>query len=150
MPKLVGIKPGVDLGISQSQKEDESKIPFDLPWWTKAYNWFRKWGWVPLGFVLLLLGFIFGGALFRRRPDGKVITPFKDIKDKVDENNKQIDEEIEQARQAHVAEVQRIEREHAAELEKLDEDQERRRQELRRDPKKLSRWLTGLARGEQS
>jgi len=32
------------------------KIPFELPWWTKAYNWFRKWGWVPLGFILLILG----------------------------------------------------------------------------------------------
>jgi len=44
--------------------------------------------------------------------------------------------------------VQRIEREHAAELEKLDEDQERRRQELRKNPKRLASWLTGLARGE--
>ena len=121
------------------------EIPFVLPWWTKAYNWFRKWGWVPLGFILLLLGFVFGGALFRRR-DGKVVMPFEDIREKVAENNQRIDNEIEQARQAHIAEVQRIEREHAAELQKLSEDQERRRHELRRNPKKLAKWLTHLAR----
>ena len=127
----------------------DNDIPFDIPWWTKTYNWLRKWGWIPLGFVLILLGFIFGGALFRRR-DGKVITPLDDIRKSVEENNKKIDAEVEQARQAHVAEVQRIEREHAAQLEKLSEDQERRRQELRKDPKKLASWLTGLARGDQS
>ena len=128
--------------------DNENKdIPFELPWWTKIYNWFRKWGWVPLGFILLILGFIFGGAIFRRR-DGKIIMPLDDIREKVDENNKQIDAEIEQARQAHVAEVQRIEREHAAELEKLSADQERRRQELRKDPKKLAQWLTNLARND--
>jgi len=125
-------------------------IPFDLPWWTKIYNWFRKWGWVPLGFILLLLGFIFGGVLFRRREDGKIADPLSDIREAVKRNDEQINEEVEQARQIHIAEVQRIEREHAVQLEKLSEDQERRRQELRKNPKKLASWLTGLARGGAS
>jgi len=133
-----------------ADKTDEQSIPFELPWWTKAYHWFRKWGWIPLGFILLVLGFIFGGALFRRREDGKVADPLSDIREAVKRNDEQIDAEIEQARQAHVAEVQRIEREHADQLRELSEDQERRRQELRRNPKKLASWLTGLASGESS
>jgi hypothetical protein len=40
--------------------------------------------------------------------------------------------------------------EHAAALEQLNEDQERRRQQLRRNPKKLAKWLTRLAQNEQS
>lgn len=124
------------------------EIRFVLSWWTKAYIWFRKWGWVPFGFVLILLGFIFGGAIFRRR-DGKIISPLEDIREKVEENNREIDIDIERAREAHVVEVQRIEREHAAQVQELTEDQERRRKELRRNPKKLARWLTRLARGEK-
>ncbi|MHC4121585.1 MAG: hypothetical protein ACYSWO_29280 [Planctomycetota bacterium] len=126
----------------------DNEIPYVQPWWTKAYNWFRKWGWVPLGFVLLLLSFIFGGALFNRR-DGKIVSPLDDIREKVVENNREIDIDIERARQAHIDEVQRIEREHAAALEQLNEDQERRRQQLRRNPKKLAKWLTRLAQNEQ-
>ena len=122
-----------------------TKIRFVLSWWAKASIWFRKWGWVPLGFILLVLGFVMGGAVFRRR-EGKVITPLDDIKEKVAENNQRIDAEIEQARQVHVAEVQRIEREHAAELQQLNEEQQERRQELRTNPKKLAKWLTSLAR----
>jgi Skp family chaperone for outer membrane proteins len=64
------------------------------------------------------------------------------------ENNREIDIDVERARQAHVDEVQRIEREHAAALEQLNEDQERRRQQLRRNPKKLAKWLTRLAQNE--
>lgn len=128
----------------------KTDIPFDLPWWTKAYNWFRKWGWVPLGFILVVFAFILGGALFRRREDGKILDPLSDIRESIKTNNEQIDAEIEQAREVHVSQVQQIEQEHAAELEKLDDDQERRRQKLRKNPKKLARWLTGLARGERS
>ena len=122
-------------------------IPFELPWWTKAWNWFRKWGWVPLGFLLVLLGFIVGGALFRRR-DGKVITPLEDIRDAVKRHDEEVDAEIEVARQGHVARVIEIEREYQAQIDQLNEEQEQRRQELRRNPKKLASWLTGLARGE--
>ncbi len=131
-------------------KTDGHDIPYEPAWWTKAYHWLRKWGWIPLGFILLVLGFIFGGALFRRREDGKIVDPLSDIKEAVKRNDEQIDAEIEVARQNHVAEVQRIEREHSEQLEQLSEDQERRRQLLRRNPKRLASWLTGLARGEES
>jgi len=127
--------------------QDKSEKSFDLPWWIKAWNWFRKWGWVPMGFLLLVLGFVGGGALFgRRREDGKRATPVDNIKDAIDRNNEEIDAEIEQARQQHVAEVVRIEREHQEAVAALDEEQERKRQELRRNPKKLAKWLTELSR----
>lgn len=131
------------------QLKNIDKIPFELPWWTKAWNWFRKWGWVPLGFLLLLIGFIVGGALFRRR-DGKVITPLTDIRDAVQRHDEEVDAEIETARQAHVVKVIEIERQYQEQIDQLNEEQQVRRQELRRNPKKLASWLTGLARGESN
>lgn len=128
--------------MSQSRTE----VPFNLPWWTKAWNWFRKWGWVPVGFVLLLLGFLCGGAIFgRRREDGRRATPVDNIKDAIDRNNEEIDAEIEQARQEHIADIVRVEREHQAAIDELNEEQEQKRQELRRNPKKLAKWLTDLS-----
>lgn len=126
----------------------ETTIPFILPWWTKAYNWFRKWGWIPLGVIFLVLSFVLGGFLFRRREDGTVLDPISDLRGKISDNNKAIDQETEALRRAHEAEVIRIEREHEQLLQKLSQDQENRRQELRRNPKKLAKWLTGLARGQ--
>jgi len=126
--------------------KEASEIPFELPWWTKAWNWFRKWGWVPIGFLLILLGFILGGALFRRR-DGRVITPLTDIRDAVQRNDEEINAEVESARQDHVTKVIEIERQYQEQIGQLSEEQEVRRQELRRNPKKLARWLTGLAQG---
>lgn len=125
-------------------------IPFELPWWTKAWMWCRRWGWIPLGIVLIILGFILGGFLFRRREDGVVLDPVTDIRQKVTENNKVLDKEVEDLRRAHEQQIIQIEREHEQALQNLSEDQEKRRQELRRNPKKLAKWLTGLARGEQS
>lgn len=150
LPGRLTIAPRIAYVIPEWAMVEKLDIPFELPWWTKAYNWFRKWGWVPLGFILVVLAFVCGGALFRRREDGKVLDPLSDIRESIKTNNEQIDAEVEQARQVHVAQVQQIEREHAAELESLNEDQDRRRQELRKEPKKLARWLTGLARGEES
>lgn len=144
-PKIAYVIPE---GLMPSEQNTIGKdIPFELPWWTKAWNWFRKWGWIPAGFVILVLGFVLGGVLFRRR-DGKVITPLDDIREAVRQHDEEVDAEIEAARQAHVDEVIRIEREHQEQLDKLTEDQERRRQEYRKNPKRLARWLTGLARGE--
>lgn len=125
-------------------------ILFELPWWTKAYNWFRKWGWIPLGVVFLVLSFALGGFLLKRRQDGGVLDPVSDLRQKIADNNKAIDQETENLRRAHEAEVIKIEREHEQLLQKLTQDQENRRQELRRNPKKLAKWLTGLARGENS
>ena len=127
--------------------EPNPDIPFELPWWTKAWNWFRKWGWIPLGFLLILVGFIVGGALFRRR-DGKVITPLDDIRDAMQRHNDEIDTEVEVARQVHIERVIEIERDHQEQIDQLNEEQEQRRQELRLNPKKLASWLTSLARGE--
>lgn len=135
------------IGEAADKVRENLDIPFELPWWTKAWNWFRKWGWVPIGFLLILLGFILGGALFRRR-DGKVITPLTDIRNAVQRHDEEVKVEIEAARQAHVAKVIEIEREHQEQIGQLNEEQEQRRQELRRNPKKLARWLTGLARGD--
>jgi hypothetical protein len=131
------------------EKKIEETIPFVLPWWTRAWNWFRKWGWVPLGLLFLLIVFILGGAVIRRREDGRVLTPLDDIKDALERHDAEVAIEVEKERQRHVAEVVRIEREHQAQIDKLTEDQERRRQELRQNPKKLARWLTALARGEE-
>lgn len=125
-------------------------IPFELPWWTKAWMWFRRWGWIPLGILFLLVSFILGGFLLNRREDGRVVGPVSDLRQKIADNNKALDSEVENLRRAHEAEVIKIEREHEQALQNLSEDQEKRRQELRRDPKKLARWLTGLARGESA
>lgn len=126
------------------------EIPFELPWWTRAYMWFRRWGWIPLGIIFLALSFILGGFLLRRREDGTVVGPISDLHQKIADNNKALDSEVESLRRAHEAEVIKIEREHEQALQNLSEDQERRRQELRKDPKKLARWLTGLARGDSA
>ena len=125
-------------------------ILFELPWWTKALNWFRKWGWIPLGVIFLVLSFVLGGFLLKRRQDGRVLDPVSDLRQKIADNNKKIDQETEDLRRAHEAEVIKIEREHEQLLQKLSQDQENRRQELRRNPKKLAKWLTGLARGQNS
>ena len=122
-------------------------ILFVLPWWTKVYNWFRKWGWVPLGLLLLILSFVVGGFLLKRRQDGGVLDPVSDLRQKIADNNKAIDQETETLRRAHEAEVIKIEREHEEALQNLSQEQENRRQELRQNPKKLAKWLTGLARG---
>lgn len=127
-----------------------AQIPFSLPWWTKAYNWFRKWGWIPLGVIFLVLSFVLGGFLLKRRQDGRVLDPVSDLRQKIADNNKKIDQETEDLRRAHEAEVIKIEREHEQLLQKLSQDQENRHQELRRNPKKLAKWLTGLARGQDS
>ena len=126
---------------------EKIKETFVVPWWTKAWNWFRKWGWVPLGFLFLLIVFILGGAIFRRR-DGKVITPLKDIQDSVKRHNEEVDAEIAAAQQVHVDQVIKIERQYQDQIDQLTEAQQAQRQELRRNPKKLASWLTGLARGE--
>jgi hypothetical protein len=135
---------------AEPTKPSAAEIPFELPWWTKAYVWFRRWGWIPLGVIFLVLSFVLGGFLLRRREDGTVVGPISDLHQKIADNNKALDSEVEGLRRAHEAEVIRIEREHEQALQNLSEDQERRRQELRRDPKKLASWLTGLARGEPS
>lgn len=135
---------------AESTKAVATGIPFELPWWTKAYVWFRRWGWIPLGVVLIILGFVLGGFLLRRREDGSIIGPASDLRQKIVDNNKALDSELEGLRRAHEAEVIKIEREHEQALQSLSEDQERRRQELRRDPKKLAKWLTGLARGDSA
>jgi hypothetical protein len=120
----------------------------DFPWWTRAWTWFRRWGWIPVAVLIALLAFVLGGFLFRRRPDGKVLDPLSDIKDAVDRNNRRLDGEILEAEQRREEEIARIEAEHQEQIERLDEDQKKRRAELRRNPKKLSRWLTNLAKGD--
>jgi hypothetical protein len=135
---------------TEPNKASSTEIPFDLPWWTKAYMWFRRWGWIPLGIVLIILGFALGGFILNRREDGRVVGPVSDLRQKIQDNNKALDSEVEALRRAHEAEVIRIEREHEQALQNLSEDQERRRQELRKDPKKLARWLTGLARSDSA
>lgn len=95
----------------------------------------------------MALSFVLGGFLLRRREDGTVLDPISDLRGKIADNNKAIDQETEALRRAHEAEVIKIEREHEQVLQKLSQDQENRRQELRRNPKKLAKWLTGLARG---
>lgn len=123
-------------------------IPFVIPWWTKAWLWFRRWGWVPLAIILLILGFALGGFIFRRRQDGRILDPISDLRQKITDNNKVLDKETEDLRRAHEAEIIRIEREHEQVLQKLTQEQENRRQELRCNPKKLASWLTNLARGQ--
>jgi len=135
---------------SATTATEASEIPFELPWWTKAYVWFRRWGWIPLALIFVILGFALGGFIFRRREDGGVLDPITDLRQKVTDNNKVLDKELEDRRRAHEQEIIKIEREHEQALQNLTQDQENRRQELRKDPKKLARWLTGLARGEQS
>jgi hypothetical protein len=135
---------------AEPAKSPPVEIPFGLPWWTKAYMWFRRWGWIPLGVVFIVLSFVLGGFLLRRREDGGVLDPVSDLRGKIADNNKALDSELEGLRQAHEAEVVKIEREHEQALQNLSEDQENRRQELRRNPKKLAKWLTGLARGQES
>jgi hypothetical protein len=117
----------------------------DFPWWTRAWTWFRRWGWIPAAVILAILAFVLGGFLFRRREDGKILDPLTDIKDAVDRNNRKIDGEILEAEHRREEAIERIEAEHRAQIEKLDEQQQERRRELRRNPKKLARWLTRLA-----
>jgi len=137
-------------GFKEASEKVKEKldIPFELPWWTKAWNWFRKWGWVPLGFLVIVIVFILGGAIIRRR-DGKVINPLTDIRDAMQRHNDEVDAEVEAARQEHIAKVIEIEREYQEQIDQLNEEQEKRRQELRRNPKKLANWLTSLARGRE-
>jgi hypothetical protein len=120
----------------------------DFPWWTRVWTWFRRWGWIPAAVILAVLAFVLGGFLFRRREDGRILDPLTDIKDAVDRNNRHIDGEILEAEHQREEAIERIEAEHREQLEKLDEDQQRRRTELRRNPKKLARWLTNLAKGD--
>jgi hypothetical protein len=122
----------------------------DFPWWTRVWTWFRRWGWIPVAVILAILAFVLGGFLFRRRPDGKILDPLSDIKDAVDRNNRRIDGEILEAEHQREEAIERIEAQHREQLERLDEDQQKRRVALRRDPKKLARWLTSLAKGDDA
>jgi hypothetical protein len=122
---------------------------YDLSWWKRAWLWLRRWGWVPLGFILLVLGFVAGGFIFRRKPDGTIKDPLSDIKDAVRRHDDQVDVELREAQRQKEEQIRQIEQEHAAEIAKLTAEQEAKRDELRRNPKKLARWLTNLARGEE-
>jgi flagellar biosynthesis/type III secretory pathway M-ring protein FliF/YscJ len=124
------------------------KEQIELPWWKRTWLWLRRWGWVPFGFVLLVLGFLVGGFVFRRREDGKMADPLSDIKEAVQRNNEQIDAEIAAAETVRDEQIRRIEEEHQEQIATLTEDQEQRRQQLRRNPRRMARWLTNLARGE--
>jgi Sec-independent protein translocase protein TatA len=123
--------------------EKLKKLKDVLPWWTKAWLWFRRWGWVPIAILLVVVAFIVGGFLFRK--NGKiVINPLRDIRKAIDENNRRIDAELIQAEYDKEAEIARIEKKHADTIAKLDEDQQARREELRANPRRLARWLTNL------
>jgi hypothetical protein len=115
-----------------------------LPWWTKAWLWFRRWGWVPVAVLLTLIAFIIGGFLFRRDNGTIAVNPLRDIKKAVDKNNRRIDAELVQAEFERESEIARIENEHAATIAKLSADQQQRREELRSNPRRLAQWLTKL------
>jgi hypothetical protein len=119
-----------------------------MAWWERAIIWFRRWGWVPIAVVLLILGFILGGFLMRRRKGGRVSDPLSDIRNAVDENNLKIDAEIAEAQIERDRQLAKIEEKHRETLAALDEDQKKRAEQYRRNPRRLSRWLTGLAKGE--
>jgi Sec-independent protein translocase protein TatA len=123
--------------------EKLKKLQDVLPWWTKAWLWFRRWGWVPIAVLLVIVAFVVGGFLLRK--NGKiVINPLRDIRKAIDENNRRIDAELVQAEYDKEAEIARIEKEHADTIAKLDADQQARREELRANPRRLARWLTNL------
>jgi predicted Holliday junction resolvase-like endonuclease len=116
--------------------------------WQRFVVWFRRWGWVPIAIVLAILAFIAGGFIFRRRRDGRILDPLSDVRNAVEENNLRIDAEIIEAQLERDRQLAEIEARHRETLARLDEEQKKRAEQYRRDPKKLSRWLTNLARGK--
>lgn len=124
--------------------EKVKKLQDVLPWWTKAWLWFRRWGWVPVAVLLTLIAFIIGGFLFRRSNGTIAVNPLRDIREAIDKNNRRIDAEVLQAEFVRESEIARIESEHAATIAKLNADQQQRREELRSNPRRLAQWLTKL------
>ena len=119
-----------------------------MAWWEKAIVWFRRWGWVPIAIIILILGFILGGFLVRRRKGRRIVDPISDIKTAVEENNRKIDAEIMAAQIERDRELAEIDQKYKETLAALDDDQRERAERYRRNPKRLARWLTGLAKGE--
>ena len=114
----------------------------------KAIRKTRRWGWIPVGLLLVFLGFVAGGALFRRRDDhGRMPNPIRDLQKAIEENNQRIDAEIAVAALEHSNSIRRIEAEHADTIAQLTKDQRRRYDELRSNPTRCAKWLTRLARG---
>jgi hypothetical protein len=121
----------------------------DLPWWEQGLIWFRRWGWIPVAIVVAILAFAAGGFIFRRRKDGKVMDPLSDIREAVERNNKKIDTELQEAAYARDERIAEIEEEHAETIRTLTEDQKKRAESYRRNPERMARWLTNLAKGKQ-
>jgi len=126
---------------------DLSEFLNELPWWKKTWLWLKKWGWVPVGFVILVVGFILGGFIFKKREDGTIIDPLSDLNEAINRNNEQINSELTHARDVRDQEVQRIETEYKTQIEQLNETQRNQYNEMRQNPKKAAKWLTNLARG---
>jgi hypothetical protein len=103
---------------------------------------------VPIAVIILILGFILGGFLVRRRKGRRIVDPISDIKTAVEENNRKIDAEIMAAQIERDRELAEIEQKYKETLAALDDDQRERAERYRRNPKRLARWLTGLAKGE--
>jgi len=122
-----------------------SEVLNGLSWWTKLWTWFRKWGWIPVAVLLLILGAILGGVFLRRRDGLVAVNPLRDIRKAVEDNNRKIDAELYEAALDRDRQVIEIEQEHAATLARLDEDQKARAAEYRDNPQRLSRWLNRLA-----
>lgn len=134
--------------MPEIQEKSLKPADIDLPWWTKAVIWFRRWGWIPVAIVIAILAFIAGGFIFRRRKDGRVMDPLSDIREAVERNNQKIDVELQEAAIVRDQRVAEIEQQHAETLAKLDEDQKRRAETYRRNPDRLAKWLTDLSRGQ--
>lgn len=124
-------------------------LVIDLSWWERAVIWFRRWGWIPVAIVIAILAFAAGGFIFRRRKDGKVMDPLSDIREAVERNNQKIDAELQEAAYVRDQRIAEIEQQHAETIRNLTEDQKKRAEQYRRNPERMAKWLTGLAKGDQ-
>jgi len=113
-------------------------------WLERAYLWLRRWAWVPIGFIILVVGFFLGGFALPTS-DKNRRNPFRQIKNAIDRNNQEIDAEVCEAEIRRKEELKRIEREYQREIKALDGEQQKKYEYYKRNPQKLAAWLTRLA-----